>query len=321
MSKVKMLGKLEKVELREIWQTEGQDFTPWLAQEKNLEMLGEAIGIELELEAQEKDVGPFRADILCKNTEDDSLVLIENQIERTDHKHLGQLLTYAAGLQSVTIVWVASKFTEEHRAALDWLNEITDERFRFFGLEVELWRIGNSAAAPKFNIVSKPNNWSKTVSQAAKDILEQTTSETKILQYRYWQKLTEYLEENNSKLRPQDSRPKHWQIFTIGRSGFHLAALLNTRENKIGVELCITDKNEEKAFYHLLEKDKTSIEAEMGCILEWKENPEKTQSKIALFKNSNPTDESNWQSQHEWLKNTIEKFDAVFRKRIRNLAV
>src|SRR3989338_3343609 len=138
-----MLGKLEKVELREIWQNEGQSFTPWLAEEKNLEMLGEAIGIELELEAQEKDVGPFRADILCKNTEDDSLVLIENQIERTDHKHLGQLLTYAAGLQSVTIVWVASKFTEEHRKALDWLNEITDERFSFFGLEVELWKIGN----------------------------------------------------------------------------------------------------------------------------------------------------------------------------------
>src|SRR3989338_5471256 len=170
-----MLGKLEKVDLRQIWQTEGQDFTPWLAREENLEMLGEVIGMELELEAQEKDVGPFRADILCKNTEDESLVLIENQIERTDHKHLGQLLTYAAGLQSVTIVWVAAKFTEEHRAALDWLNEITDKKFRFFGLEVELWKIGNSAAAPKFNVISKPNNWSKTVSDAAKEIENQTT--------------------------------------------------------------------------------------------------------------------------------------------------
>lgn len=120
-----MLGKLEKVELRQIWQNEGQDFTPWLAGKENLEMLGEVIGMELELEAQEKNVGPFRADILCKNIEDESLVLIENQIERTDHKHLGQLLTYAAGLQSVTIIWVASKFTEEHRATLDWLNEIS----------------------------------------------------------------------------------------------------------------------------------------------------------------------------------------------------
>jgi len=108
-----MLGKLAKVELRKIWKTEDQGFTPWLANEENLELLGDTIGIELELVAQEKDVGPFRADILCKNTEDDSWVLIENQIEKTDHKHLGQLMTYAAGLQAVTIVWVASKFTEE----------------------------------------------------------------------------------------------------------------------------------------------------------------------------------------------------------------
>lgn len=314
-----MLGKLEKVDLKTIWENEAYNFTPWLAQEENLKSLGDVIGMELELEAQEKDVGPFRADILCKNTEDDSLVLIENQIERTDHKHLGQLLTYAAGLQSVTIVWVAAKFTEEHRAALDWLNEITDKKFRFFGLEVELWKIGNSAAAPKFNVISKPNNWSKSVSDAAKEIENQTTSETKKLQYRYWQKLTEYLEENKSKLRPQDSRPKHWQIFTIGRSGFHLAALLNTRENKIAVELVITDKDEAKSFYHLLAKDKSEIEAEMGCALEWKENQEKTQSKIALFKNADPTEESNWPSQHEWMKNTVEKFDAVFRQRVRNL--
>jgi hypothetical protein len=115
----KPLGKLESVELRDIWDTEDRDFTPWLAKESNLELLAKTIGMELGLEAQEKDVGPFRADILCKSMDDDPWVLIENQIERTDHRHLGQLLTYAAGLQAVTIVWVASKFTEEHRAALD----------------------------------------------------------------------------------------------------------------------------------------------------------------------------------------------------------
>lgn len=317
----KILGKLEKVELREIWETEGQDFTPWLAKEKNLEMLGEAIGIELELEAQEKDVGPFRADILCKNLGDDSLVLIENQIEKTDHKHLGQLITYAAGLQSVTIVWVASKFVPEHRAALDWLNEKTDNNLRFFGLEVELWRIGNSPAAPKFNIVSQPNNWSKTVAQAAKNIDTQETSEARGLQYRYWQSFVLYLENFSSKLRPQDPRPRHWLTFSIGRSGFHVNALLNTVNDRIGVELVITDKDEAKSFYHLLEKDKTAIEVEMGAALEWKENQEKTQSKIYLFKNSNPADEASWQTQHEWLKNTLEKFDSVFRQRVRNLVI
>jgi hypothetical protein len=312
------LGRLEKVDLRQIWQTEGQDFTPWLAREENLEMLGEVIGMELELEAQEKDVGPFRADILCKNTSDESLILIENQLERTDHKHLGQLLTYAAGLQSVVIVWVASKFTEEHRKALDWLNDITDERFSFFGLEVELWKIGNSPAAPKFNIISQPNNWSKTVARAAKDLDSQETSETKGLQYRYWQNFISYLENSSSKLRPQAPSPKHWLTFSIGRSGFHVNALLNTVANRIGVELVIADKDGEKSFYHLLVNDKEVIEKEMGSALEWRENPEKNRSSILLFFNANPAEEPNWNLQHDWLRNALEKFDTVFRQRIKN---
>ncbi len=316
-----MLGKLEKVDLKTIWENEAYNFTPWLAQKENLELLGDAIGIELELEAQEKNVGPFRADILCKNTSDESLILIENQLERTDHKHLGQLLTYAAGLQSVVIVWVASKFTEEHRKALDWLNDITDERFSFFGLEVELWKIGNSPAAPKFNIVSQPNNWSKTVARAAKNLDSQETSETKGLQYRYWQNFISYLENSSSKLRPQAPSPKHWLTFSIGRSGFHVNALLNTVTNRIGVELVIADKDGEKSFYHLLAKYKEAIEREMGSDLEWRENPEKNRSSILLFFSADPSEEQKWASQNDWLKNTLEKFDSVFRQRIKNLNI
>src|SRR4029077_17139393 len=127
-----------------------------------------------------------RADILCKDLDTNNWVLIENQLERTDHIHLGQLLTYASGLEAVTIVWIASKFTEEHRATLDWLNRITDESFRFFGLEVELWRIGDSPAAPKFNMVFKPNDWSQSVAQAARAIDDAQLSETRIMQRAYW---------------------------------------------------------------------------------------------------------------------------------------
>ena len=160
-SAMAQLGRLRKVELRSVWQSEASHFTPWLAQEENLQLLGEAIGLELELEAQEKDVGPFRADILCRDMATDEWVLIENQLERTDHTHLGQLLTYAAGLQAVTIVWIAPRFADEHRAALDWLNERTDDTINLFGLEVELWRIGDSQVAPKLNIISQPNSWSR----------------------------------------------------------------------------------------------------------------------------------------------------------------
>jgi hypothetical protein len=180
------LGQLSRVDLCDIWVSEATDFTPWLARPENLVFLGETLGIDLELEAQEKAVGPFRADILCKDIGTGVWVLVENQLERTDHSHLDQLLTYASGLQAVTIVWIAAGFTEEHRATLDWLNKITDESFRFFGLEVELWRIGDSPAAPKFNIISKPNDWSRSVAQAARAIDDAELSETRVTQRAYW---------------------------------------------------------------------------------------------------------------------------------------
>ena len=315
------LGKLEKVDLRSVWANEATDFTPWLAKAENLEELSNTVGMELEVTAMEQFVGPFRADLLCKDAISQEAVLIENQLEKSNHTHLGQILTYAPGLNVRAIIWIASKFTEEHRKALDWLNDITDERFSFFGLEVELWKIGNSPAAPKFNIISQPNNWSKTVARAVKNLDNQETSETKGLQYRYWQNFISYLENSSSKLRPQAPSPKHWLTFSIGRSGFHVNALLNTVTNRIGVELVIADKDGGKSFYHLLAEEKEVIEREIGSVLEWRENPEKNRSSILLFFSANPAEETNWSSQNQWLKNTLEKFDTVFRGRIRNLSL
>jgi hypothetical protein len=201
------LGRIESVDLRSIWTSEDRHFTPWLAQPENLETLGETLGIELELEAQEKYVGPFRADLLCKNTADDSWILIENQIEKTDHKHLGQLLTYAAGLEAITIVWISAQFCEEHRAALDWLNQKTDESVRFFGLEVELWKIGDSPAAPRFKVISQPNDWANTVRHAATGLMERPSE---ILRVKYWTAFRSYLQENKSHLKPQKPAANHW---------------------------------------------------------------------------------------------------------------
>ncbi len=119
-----MLGKMERLDLRHAWKNEASDFTPWLAE--NLSLMSETIGIDLELEDKEKAVGALKADILAKDTLTGDWVVIENQLERTDHSHLGQLITYASGLQALTIIWIAAKFTDEHRAALDWLNEVTN---------------------------------------------------------------------------------------------------------------------------------------------------------------------------------------------------
>jgi hypothetical protein len=178
-------------------------------------------------------------------------VLIENQLERTDHTHLGQLLVYASGLKAVTIVWVARSFTEEHRATLDWLNAITDEDFRFFGLEVELWRIGDSPPAPKFNIISKPNNWSRSVSQAAHRIEAEELSEIKRTQLEFWTEFRRFLTERKSMLRPPEPRPQHWVAFSAGRGGFRVEAYALVRESGLGVNLVISS-DQAKPFFHLL---------------------------------------------------------------------
>lgn len=315
------LGKLQKIDLRDIWDTESGHFTPWLAQSENIELLSAAIGIDLEVEAQEKNVGPFRADILCKDTTTESWVLIENQLERTDHTHLGQLLTYAAGLSAVTIVWIAEVFTEEHRATLDWLNEITDESFNFFGLEIELWRIGDSPVAPKFNIVSKPNDWSKTVSNAAKRIGTGELSETKQIQQEYWSELKNYLTEAKSKLRSQKPSPQHWTNFAIGRSKFHLAAVQNTREKRIGVLLVLKGANA-KAHFKLLQADKVIIEQDAKTEFEWRELLEKKESRIELqLEGADPTNRADWPRQHKWLKDTLDLFQQVFASRVKLLDV
>lgn len=177
-------GKLERVDLRDIWGHEASGFTPWLARDENLAELGQTIGVKLELVGQERDIGPFRADILCKDSLTQNYVIIKSQLENTNNTHLGQILTYAAGLGAKTVVWVAKQFTEEHRAALDWLNNISKEDFEFFALEIELWRIGESPAAPKFNVVSKPNEWQRVVIETSMaPVLEEEIQErTRALQ-------------------------------------------------------------------------------------------------------------------------------------------
>jgi hypothetical protein len=314
----KELGKLEKVDLRRIWDTEAGDFTPWLATEDNIKLLGDTIGLELEVEAQEKEVGPFRADILCKDTGTNNWVLIENQLERPDHLHLGQLLTYAAGLNAVTIVWISADFTEEHRAALDWLNDITESQFNFFGLEMELWRIGESQVAPKFNIISKPNDWGRTVKAATSRIESENLSETRKLQLEYWTAFRDYVLKNSNILKPQKPPAQHWTNWAVGRAYFHLVSTVNTWDKQITAYLCM-DGPLAKPHFYLLKKQKAEIENEMGEELEWRELPEGKQSHITVRKNIDPTDRNNWDEMNAWFLDKLEKYYKVFSPRVKKL--
>lgn len=312
------LGRLRRIELRDIWQTEAQHFTPWLASDENIEMLSETLGMDLEVEAQEKQVGPFRADILCKDAYSDSWVLIENQLEKTDHRHLGQLMTYAAGLQAVTIVWVAAEFNDEHRAALDWLNRITDAEFRFFGLEVEVWKIGDSQAAPKFNIVSKPNEWSRQTNRAAARLSTENVTATKLQQLDFWEQFSKSLSDH-SHLKTQTPRPQHWLVITIGKGGMNLGGLINSRAKTIGIELYIRDAANNDIYQNLWTQ-RDAIEAEIGCALNWMELPDKRASRIVLNKQDcDLSEENRWDEYVDWMKETLIKFDSAFRKRVQAL--
>ena len=152
-------GTLADVALREAWAHEAHSFTPWLA--ANLDRLAAAIGIPLELTGTETRVGTFSADILARNPGDDSVVLIENQLEGSDHTHLGQIMTYLAGLETHTMIWVAPSFRDEHLSAIRWLNEHTVDPFAFFAVRLRVVRIGDSPVAPLFEVVERPNNWER----------------------------------------------------------------------------------------------------------------------------------------------------------------
>lgn len=312
------LGTLQKVEIREIWEHEATEFTPWLAKQENIDMLGSAIGLDLIVEAEEKDVGPFRADILCKDVATNNLVLIENQLERTDHKHLGQLLTYATGLNAVSIIWIAAEFNEEHRATLDWLNKITGQEYNFFGVQIELYKIGNSQIAPDFTVVSKPNNWSRIVSSNTSKMDYEDLGPTKIKQLHFWTRLCEDIKEKkDSPLRVRKPRPQHWHNFAIGASQVNLASTFNTKEEMITAEVYIINNKE---IFKELEKNKESIEKEFGEELEWQLLPDRAASRIKITKtNCDLENEDNWEEYVNWLIGKLEKLYYVFNKRLADL--
>lgn len=307
------LGRLEKLDLRTYWRRESTDFTPWLAQEENIQLLSETIGIELEVQSQEESVGPFSADILCKDTINDHYVLIENQLERTDHTHLGQLMTYAAGLDAVTIIWIAQKFTEEHRAALDWLNRITDDTFTFFGIEIELYKIGESNPAPMFNIVSKPNDWTK---QVKKSTSLQPATETKLLQQEYWQGLKDFMESRKSFVKMQNPLLQHWTNIAIGKSNFHLSASVNSRDNSLNIWLNIMGDHAKENYDKLHETSYEHSLTEISADLVWDKMEGRKMSAVMLKASGDFSNRAEWTKQFEWFREHLEKYTKYFKQRI-----
>lgn len=319
------LGRLERVDLRQVWENEATSFSPWLARTGNLALLADALGLaELQLEKIEMEIGPYRADILCRETARDQFVLIENQLEKTDHDHLGKLLTYAAGVKAETVVWIAARFTDEHRAALDWLNTLSDERYAFFGVEIEAWRIGGSPAAPKFNVIAQPNDWSRHIARAARQASE--LSETKKLQLDFWTGFRAWAETHARRIRPTKAFPQHWMNLAIGRTGFHLCAVASVWDSEeeswdnhvLRAELWIEAK-EAKQFFELLQVDQQAIEAEMGEPLVWHDSPRGRSCRLFVLRKVDLQQRDRWDDYHAWLTTKLDKLNEVFADRVRRL--
>jgi hypothetical protein len=280
------LGRLSSVPLREVWAHEAYDFTRWLAQPNNLALLAETLELtELQLSGTEVPVGDFKIDILARDM-NDNIVVIENQFGSTDHKHLGQIMTYVSGQEGkAIIIWIAEIFREEHRAAIDWFNANTIEGFDFFAVEVQAFRIGNSEPAPQFNIVGKPNAWSRKLTRTTRQTggIPWDGAEWRKQYVTYWTAFGSFLEDRKAPFKLEERAPRdNWCGFDIGRTGFRLVATAGFSDHKLGVEINISHPAA-KLVFDKFEAERTSIEAEFGGPLDWQRMNGKKSCRIAVY--------------------------------------
>lgn len=302
------LGKLKKIDLREAWKHEANDFTKWLSQEENLRLLGDEIGYEIVLIQTEAAVGDFSVDILAEEENTKRKIIIENQLEITNHDHLGKLITYASGYEAGVVIWVVSDVREEHRQAIDWLNEHTDESIEFYLVKIELWQIAESPYAPKFEIISKPNDWARTVKDSAG---QGELTETKLDQLEFWNQFKSYGIQNKTKFHLRKTYPQHWTDISIGSKDAHISLTINSKEDLFATELYIPDNKE---LYAQLLSHKDEIEKELGEKAEWMELPGKKASRIKTLKTGSFNDKKSWENYFEWFLREAEKFQSVFPK-------
>ena len=280
------LGTLERIPVREIWKDEAKDFTPWLAE--NASLLFEEIGITAENIKTEANAGRYFVDITAEESQTEKKIVVENQLERTDHDHLGKLLTYASSFDACIIVWVVRDITEEHQKAIEWFNDHMDNEIAFFLVKVEVYRIEDSKSAPKFNVVVEPNSWSKIVRQSGTTQKEITA--TKLNHQRFWEGFKEFASNSNTKLSiSRKPRPQAWYDISIGRSDVHIALSLNTQKNQIYTGLYIPDSGE---LYKRLSQNKALFENIVEGEIEWLPLEDKQASRIRCTRSGNPHDEN-----------------------------
>ena len=268
------LGKLKEIDIRKVWAHEQYDFSRWLANDNNIQELGDVLGLSLTDIETEKPVGNYRCDILCKDETTGKTVLIENQLEPTNHDHLGKIITYASGLDASVIAWIVAEARPEHASAIQWLNAHTDQSVAFFLLEIHAFVIGDSDPAPKFTIIEKPNDFVKTVKTLSASGEE---SNTKAFYLGFWTQFNEILESRGKPFQKRTPPTDYAYRVPLGSSHYRIDIELLIRKKIFGICLWITDRKEffDNAYAH-----KEEIEKELGYQLNWYRLDQKKASAI-----------------------------------------
>ena len=273
MSTVK-IGKLTEVDVRDLWKHEQYDFSNWLAKEENIKLLDDEIGLTLIDINKEVYIGSYRCDLVAKDETTGQIVIIENQLEATNHDHLGKIIMYAAGLDAKTIIWIVKEAREEHKAAIEWLNNNSSEEIGFFLIELHAYKINDSLPAPMFKVVEKPNNFTKTSKQNYSD-KELNRSQNERLMF--WEEFNTVIVSKGKPFSVRKPTTDHWYDVAIGTSEAHLAINLVNKENKIVLELYILDNK--NLFDHIYE-DKEKIENTLQMSFSWERLDGKKASRI-----------------------------------------
>lgn len=299
------LGTLKEItDLRSIWPHEALNFTPWVAE--NVDLLADAVGLDITVDETESSVGDFNVDIYASETGTDRKIIIENQLEDTDHDHLGKLITYASGKGADVVIWVVKHAREEHKAAVEWLNNHTDDKIGFFLCEIKLFQIGDSQIAPAFTVVERPNDWTKEIRKTA------SANSTQQQRLEYWQAFNDYAfsDANFSRIfNKRKPTTDHWMDFSIGSSACHIA--VSQKRKAVDVELYI---NDDKELFKSLFAHKDEIEKNMEMELEWKELPERKASRILIEKTVDLDDRATWPEQFDYIMDTYIKMKRAFKR-------
>lgn len=314
------LGRLEAVPLREVWNSEPYAFDPWLIQPENLQFLAESLGLSgLELVQAQQPIGPFYADIVCRTIDTNQIVLIENQLDQADHRHLGQVLTYAPHVDAKICVWVAEHIRDEHRAAVDWLNRITSEGYAFFGVEVRAVRIGNSIPAPLFDVVAKPNDWSKVAPSTQQQTKQ--SDDSAVSNLRFWPSLHQKLLAADGPTRRVTSElatVTYWAPIADSGRAYIWAYRSHSRRPYVNAGLSLYNAGASE-IWHTLKADEASYAEKFGESLKWYAN--KTETAFHIQTESRPSllEEEDWPAQHDWLADRMVRFGKIFSSRVKQL--